>query len=70
MLCTSGSITTNPDDWAKRSFQTPLPGDFYYRDTYQNLGRIMCYPLIQYAQDRQSASVEVVCKKHESITKV
>ncbi len=41
--CTSGSATTNPPDWADRSFQTYLPGSAHYKEEYAGLGRVMCY---------------------------
>lgn len=43
MGCRSGQIATNPDDWAARIFQTPLPGDANYKKEYEGLGRIACY---------------------------
>jgi len=43
LQCTSGSQTTNPPDWADRSFQTYLPGSAHYNEAYQGLGRVMCY---------------------------
>ena len=43
LQCTSGDQTTNPDDWAERSFQTYLPGSDLYKDEYEGLGRVMCY---------------------------
>lgn len=70
MGCASGSTTTNPSDWAKRSFQTPLPGDPYYKVEYEGLGRVMCYPAIKYNSSRTSASVEMRCRTHSSITSV
>jgi len=30
--CTSGDVTTNPSDWADRSFQTYLPGSKKFQD--------------------------------------
>ena len=41
--CADGSTTTNPPDWANRSFQTPLPGSPDYKPEYEGLGRVMCY---------------------------
>ena len=71
MGCSSGQITTNPADWAQRSFQTALPGDDYYKKGYEGLGRVMCYPEITYTSSaRTSANVEVKCRQHSSITKV
>ena len=43
LQCTSGSVTTNPADWANRSFQTWLPGSDKYKPEYEGLGRVMCY---------------------------
>ena len=70
MGCASGQIATNPADWAQRSFQTFLPGDAYYKPEYEGLGRIMCYNSILYKADRKSATVDVRCRQHTSITKV
>ena len=70
MGCSSGSATTNPADWEGRSFQTPLPGDPYYKPEYEGLGRVMCYNAIKYSSDRSNANVEVRCRTHSSITKV
>ena len=70
MGCRSGQETKNPADWAQRSFQTPLPGDPYYKPAYQGLGRVMCYNNIKYNSGRTSATVEVRCRQHSSITKV
>ena len=70
MGCRSGQETRNPDDWAQRSFQTPLPGDPYYKPEYESLGRVMCYSAIKYAGDRSSATVELRCRTHASIQKV
>jgi alpha-amylase len=68
--CTSGSVTTNPPDWANRSFQTPLPGSAHYKPEYEGLGRVMCYNNIQYASDRKSATVEARCRTHSSVSNV
>ena len=62
MGCSSGQATKYPDDWANRSFQTFLPGDAQYKDSYQSLGRIMCYNGFVYASDRKSATLEVRCR--------
>lgn len=43
LQCTNGSVTTNPADWAQRSFQTWLPGSAKYKPEYEGLGRVMCY---------------------------
>jgi len=68
--CTSGSVTTNPADWVNRSFQTPLPGSANWKESYQGMGRIVCYNNITYASSRQSATVEARCRQHSSITNV
>jgi len=68
--CTSGTATTNPPDWAERSFQTWLPGSPNYKPEYEGLGRIMCYNNIQYSTDRTSATVEARCRIHNFIQKV
>lgn len=68
MGCSSGTATTYPDTWAERSFQTFLPGDANYKDSYEGLGRIMCYSSIAYASDRKSATVNVKCKQHSTIS--
>jgi hypothetical protein len=68
MGCRSGQETKNPADWADRSFQTPLPGDNYYKKEYQGLGRVACFNDIKYNAGRTSATVEVRCRKHSSIT--
>jgi alpha-amylase len=70
MGCKSGQQTNNPEDWSQRSFQTFLPGDPQYRPEYEGLGRIMCYSNIEYSANRQSATVEMRCRQHHSITKV
>jgi hypothetical protein len=62
MGCLSGTTTTYPDDWAQRSFQTFLPGDPYYKDQYEGLGRLGCYSAILYETDRKSATVDVRCR--------
>lgn len=67
LQCSSGSATTNPPDWATRSFQTPLPGDALHKPEYEGLGRVMCYNNIQYTNDRKSATVEARCRKHSSV---
>ena len=43
LQCTSGDQTKNPDDWADRAFQTPLQSSTLYQDSFQGLGRVMCY---------------------------
>jgi hypothetical protein len=68
--CSSGDVTTNPADWAERSFQTWLPGSEHYKEEYEGLGRIMCYNNYTYASDRQSATVEARCRTHKSVTEV
>jgi hypothetical protein len=68
--CSSGSATTNPPDWAERSFQTFLPGSPNYKPEYEGLGRVMCYNNIQYSADRSSATVEARCRTHSSIKSV
>ena len=65
--CSSGSATTNPADWANRSFQTPLPGSANWKPEYEGLGRVMCYNNIQYSGDRKSATVEAKCRTHSSV---
>lgn len=70
MGCRGGSITTNPDDWAQRSFQTWLPGDALHKDGYEGLGRVMCYSNIKYSSDRKSATVDIRCRQHDSIKTV
>lgn len=70
MSCKGGTQTNYPEDWAHRSFQTPLKGDPQYQDSYESLGRIACYPDVVYASDRKSASIEVKCRTQESVTKV
>lgn len=67
LQCTSGSVTTNPADWAQRSFQTWLPGSDKYKPEYEGLGRVMCYNHIQYTSDRSSATVEARCRQHSSV---
>jgi len=66
--CSSGAATTNPPDWANRSFQTWLPGSEHYKPEYEGLGRVMCYNHIQYAADRNTATVEARCRQHSSVT--
>lgn len=69
--CTSGDQTRYPDDWSKRAFQTFLkdgPDAHMYKDEYEGLGRVMCFNKITYASDRKSATVEAVCRKHDSVT--
>ena len=68
MGCKNGQQTNYPADWAKRSFQTPMKGDPLYYDSYESLGRIACYPDIVYSGDRSSATVEVKCRTHSSVT--
>ena len=69
--CSSGDATTNPPEWADRSFQTYLPGSSSYEEQYQGLGRIMCYNQILYDNAVQmSATVHAHCRTHESITSV
>ena len=70
LQCTSGDQTTNPPDWAERSFQTYLPGSANYKEEYEGLGRVMCYNNITYSEDRQRATVEAVCRQHSSVTKL
>lgn len=43
-----GSQTYYPDDWSHREFQTPLKGSEHYREQYEDLGKIACYPGINY----------------------
>ena len=68
--CADGTVTTNPADWANRSFQTWLPesGSENYREGYQGLGRVTCYNNIIYNSSRTSADVEARCRTHSSIT--
>jgi hypothetical protein len=70
MGCASGSTTTYPADWANRSFQTYLEGDALYKPEYEGLGRVMCYPAIKYNSSRSSATVEMRCRTHSSVTNV
>ena len=67
LQCTSGDQTTNPPDWAERSFQTYLPGSAKYKDAYEGLGKVMCYNQITYSADRSSATVEAKCRQHSSV---
>lgn len=60
-------MTTNPPDWAERSFQTWLPGSDLHKPEYEGLGRVMCYNNIQYSSDRNSATVEARCRSHSSV---
>ena len=41
-----------------------------YKDTYEDLSRLMCYNHVVYDADRTSASVETLCRQHASITDV
>ena len=41
--CSSGDATTNPPEWAERSFQTYLPTSEKYEEQFAGLGRVMCY---------------------------
>jgi hypothetical protein len=68
--CTDGQVTTNPPEWASRTFQTPLPGSSNYRESYQGFGRVTCYYNIVYAQDRNSATVEARCRQHDSVAEL
>ena len=68
MACKNGQQTNYPEDWSKRSFQTPMKGDPLYQDSYESLGRIACYPDIVYSGDKSSATVEVKCRTHKSVT--
>lgn len=68
--CQSGDVTTNPSDWVDRSFQTPLPGTPNWKESYQGMGRIVCFNNIIYNSDRTSAEVEAKCRQHSSIGKV
>ena len=68
--CSSGDVTTNPDDWAERSFQTYLPGSDLYKEEYEGLGRVMCYNHIQYDDTRTNATVTARCRQHSSITEL
>ena len=70
MVCKSDNQTGVPEEWSERSFQTFLPGDPYYKDSFEGLGRIMCYSAILYFNDRKSATVEIRCRQHSSIVKV
>lgn len=70
MACKDGTQTTYPDDWAHRSFQTPMKGDKLYEDSYESLGRIACYPDLVYAVDRQSADIEIKCRTHPDVSEV
>ena len=68
--CKDGQQTRYPDEWNKRAFQTFLkdgPDAHMYKDEYEGLGRIMCYNKVTYGSDRQSATVEAICRKHDSI---
>lgn len=70
MSCRDGQQTTYPDDWAHRSFQTPLKGDKEYKDSFESLGRIACYSDLVYSSDKKSANVEVKCRTQESVKSV
>jgi hypothetical protein len=52
LQCSSGDATTNPPEWADRSFQTYLPGSAKYKEEYEGLGRVMCYNQITYGGDQ------------------
>ena len=68
--CTSGDVTTNPAEWADRSFQTYLPGSDKYQEQYEGLGRVMCYNQIKYDADRSGATVTARCRTHSNISSV
>ncbi len=68
--CSSGDVTTNPPDWADRSFQTYLPGSDKYQEQYEGLGRVMCYNHIKYDESRSSATVTARCRTHNSVQSV
>lgn len=67
MGCKDGTQTKYPDDWAHRSFQAPLKGEKGYLDTFESLGRIACFSDVVYSSDKTSASVEVKCRKQETV---
>jgi alpha-amylase len=67
MSCQGGEQTQYPDSWAHRSFQSPLKGDKGYLDSFESLGRIACYPDVVYSSDRSSASIDVKCRKQETV---
>ena len=67
MACQDGQQTSYPDDWAHRSFQTPLKGDKEYEKSFESLGRIACYPDVVYSSDRKSADIDVKCRTQESV---
>ncbi len=69
--CSAGDVTTNPPEWAERSFQTYLPGSEKYQDQYEGLGRVMCYNHILYDNAvRASGMVTARCRTHSSITSI
>ena len=41
-----------------------------YKDTYEDLSRIMCYNHVKYNTDRTIATVETLCRQHASITEL
>ena len=68
--CTSGSQTNYPADWSSRAFQTFLEDGVdahMYKPSYEGMGRLMCFNDIVYSSDRQSATVQAKCRKHESV---
>jgi alpha-amylase len=67
MRCSSGGATTNPASWDERIFQTPLKGEELYKDTYESLGKIMCYSDIKYRNSLSSAEISVKCMQHSSV---
>ena len=53
-----------------RQFQTPLEGEVNYKESYESLGKIACYSNVIYASGKQSAIVDVRCRKHDSVDKL
>mmetsp|Transcript_22645 Transcript_22645/g.20125 ORF Transcript_22645/g.20125 Transcript_22645/m.20125 type:complete len:607 (+) Transcript_22645:62-1882(+) len=70
MSCQSGDQTKYPDEWAHRSFQTPLKGDEGYQKSFESLGRIACYPDLVYSSGRKSAEIEIKCRTQETVKNV
>ena len=73
MGCSGGDVTKNPESWGPdRSFQTWLSStkSGNYKESYEGLGRVMCFNKIGYAADRKSATVEATCRFHKSIEKM
>jgi hypothetical protein len=41
-----------------------------YKPEYEGLGRVMCYNQAVYAPNRESATLNANCRKHDSIVKM